>query len=132
ASEYLSVTIEAPALIVRALVGIEPEPRHAIDDHAHRLVRRALAVRVLDAQNELAAVAPRVQPAEERRAHAADVQQSRGAGRKARYDGHGAAGTFHIVGARMLPSAAATRLARLHYAGASADFLGLPRQARRR
>ena len=60
----LAIAVETLRLEVRALVGIEAEPRHAVEDHTHRLFRGALAVGVLDAQDELAARAARVQPAE--------------------------------------------------------------------
>src|SRR4029077_2700671 len=73
AANALAVTIETLRLVVRTLVGVEPEPAHALENHAHRLLGGALPVRVLDAQNELAARAPRVQPAEQRSARAADV-----------------------------------------------------------
>src|SRR2546421_3642462 len=89
APDDFAVTIETLRLIVRTLVRVEPEPGHALENHPHRLRGGALAVRVLDTQNEPAARAPRVQPAEQRRARAANVQQPGGAGRKARDDRHG-------------------------------------------
>ena len=79
------------ALVERPLIGIEAEPLHAVQDHLHGFRRRTLAIGVLDAQDERAAVAARVQPAEERGAHAADVQQSGRARREAGAYGHGAA-----------------------------------------
>ena len=51
-----------------------PEPAQPVEDRALVLARGALAVGVLDAQEERAARAARVGPVEERRARAADVQ----------------------------------------------------------
>ena len=84
----LAVTRVALGLVERALVGIETQPLHAVEDHLHGFGRGALAIGVLDAQDERAAVAARVEPAEERSAHAADVQEAGGAGGEACPDGH--------------------------------------------
>src|SRR6185437_9950756 len=60
----------------------------------------ALAVGVLDAQDELAAAVTRVQPGEQRRAHPADVQHAGGARSEAGDDwGHRGA---QVTGARMV------------------------------
>ena len=59
---------------VRPFVPVEPQPAQAVDDPGDHLPRRSLGVGVLDAQHERAAVPPRVQPVEERRPRAADVQ----------------------------------------------------------
>ncbi len=67
----------ALALVERTFVGVEPQPFHAVEDHLHGFGRRSLAVGVLDAQDECAAVSARIEPAEERGPHAADVQQTR-------------------------------------------------------
>jgi hypothetical protein len=48
----------------------------------------ALAIGILDAEDEPAAVTAGVEPVEECRARAADVQVARRAGREARPDGH--------------------------------------------
>ena len=87
-ADDFGVSIEAPGLVERSLVVIEAQPLHAVEDHLHGFLRRTLSVGVLDAQDEHAAVAPRVQPAEKRRAHAADVQQAGGARGKAGAHGH--------------------------------------------
>src|SRR5438874_4892752 len=114
AANDLAVTIETLRLVVRPLVRVEPEPGHALENNPHRLRGGALAVGVLDPQDEPAARAPCVQPAEQRRARAADVQQPGGTGRKARDDRHGDLPTCpQLCGARMLPRAAAVRLARV-------------------
>ena len=63
---------------VRAFVPVESQPAQAVEDARDHLVRRALDVGVLDPQDEHAAMAPRVQPVEERRAGAADVQVAGG------------------------------------------------------
>ena len=59
---------------VRPFVPVEAEPAQAVDDPRDHLPRRSLGVGVLDAQHERAAMPPREQPVEERRARAADVQ----------------------------------------------------------
>ena len=88
--DHLAVTRIALGLVERPLVRVQAEPVHAVQDHLHGFGRRTLAVGVLDAQDEYAAVAARVQPAEQRRAHAADVQQAgRARGESGAY-GHGA------------------------------------------
>ena len=96
--DHFAIAIEALGLVVRALVRVEPQPLHAFEDHAHGLVGGALAVRVFDAQDEFAAVAARLQPAEKRRAHAADVQQAGGAWSEAGYYRHrGADGSIRAL-----------------------------------
>ena len=76
----------------RALVPLEPDPAQRALDLLDRLGVLARLVGVLDAQHEAAAVVARVEPREERRAHAADVQQTGWRRRKPRADraGHGA------------------------------------------
>ena len=74
--DHFRVAVEPARLVIRTLVVIEPEPGHAVEDHADGFIRRALAIGVLDPQDELAAQAARVQPAEKRGTHAADVQQT--------------------------------------------------------
>ena len=68
---------------VRALVPVEAEPAQPVEDAGDHVGRRALDVGVFDAQDERAAVAPRVEPVEERRAGAADVQVTGRRGREA-------------------------------------------------
>ena len=68
-----AVPIGAGMLEDGRLVGLEPKPRHAFEDRLHRVCRRALAVGVLDADQELAAHAARVQPVEKRGAGCAYV-----------------------------------------------------------
>jgi hypothetical protein len=85
----LLVTVHALRLVEGSLVVVEAQPLHAVEDRLHRLGRGSLAVGVLDAQDELPAVSARVQPAEQRGAHAADVQHAGGTGSKAGADGHG-------------------------------------------
>ena len=87
--EHFAVPVHAPRLVERALVVAQPQPLHAVQDHLRRFVGGALAVGVLDAQDELAAMTARIQPGEQRRAHAADVQQTGRTRRKAGTDGHG-------------------------------------------
>jgi hypothetical protein len=72
--EHFAVPIHAPGLIERTLVVVQPEPLHTVENHLRRCFRGALAIRVLDAQDEFAAMTARVQPGEQRRPHAADMQ----------------------------------------------------------
>ena len=65
-------------------VPVEAEPAEAVEDRRERRLDVALLIGVVDAQHELAAVAPREQPVEQRRAHAADVQEAGRAGREPR------------------------------------------------
>ena len=66
-------------LAVRPLVPVEPEPGEGVEDLLDVLGRRALAVGVLDAQDELAAAPAREQPVVEGGAGAPDVE---GTGRR--------------------------------------------------
>ena len=59
-------------------VGIEPEPPEPVEDCVDRRPGRSLAIGVLDPEHEGAAMAAREQPAEQRGAGAADVQESGG------------------------------------------------------
>jgi hypothetical protein len=86
-----AVAVVALGLEHRLLVGGEAEPLHAVEDRLDRGVGRALAVGVLDAQQEAPAVLAREQVREQRGARAADVQETGRAGREAGDDGHGQA-----------------------------------------
>ena len=97
---HLAIAIHAARLIERTLVGLQAEPLHAVENDLRRLVGGALAVGVLDAQDERAAVTARVQPREQRRAHAADVQHAGRAGSETGTDGHGATGDRIVHGRR--------------------------------
>src|SRR5207302_2820583 len=71
---YLAVARQALHLEKGPFVPVEAEPPHPLEDRVHRFPGRALEVGVLDAQDEFAAVAPRVGPREKRGARAADVE----------------------------------------------------------
>ncbi len=60
----------------------QPQPLHAIQDHLDGLIGGALPVGIFDAQDEAPTLAACVEPAEQRRADATNVQQSRGLGAK--------------------------------------------------
>lgn len=75
------MALEVRSLVDDLLVPIEAEPREALEDCPGAFLGAAGPVGVLDAQEELAAVLSRVEPVEERRAGAADVQESGGGGR---------------------------------------------------
>ncbi len=66
--------LEVRALIHDVLVPVEPEPLEPLEDRARALVGAARLVGVLDAQQELAAEMPDIEPVEERGARAADVE----------------------------------------------------------
>ena len=72
----LAVAIDALGLEDRALVVVELEPAQRVEDLLDVLGRRALAVGVLDAQDERAAGVARGEPVVERRPRAADVQRA--------------------------------------------------------
>src|SRR5262249_18554364 len=72
---------------VRAFVPIDAEPTEAVQDWGQRLFDVSLRVRVVDPQNELAAVPACEEPVEKRRAHAANVQIARWAGGETSPDG---------------------------------------------
>ena len=82
------VTIHAQRLIIRAFVMIQPEPVHAVENRFHRFVGGTLAIGVLDAQDELSTAMPRFEPAIQRSARAADVQETGRARSEAGADSH--------------------------------------------
>ena len=85
---YFAVPGRAGELIDRLAVPVDAEPAQALEDGVDRGLRGALAVGVLDAQQHLAAAAAGVQPVEQRRARAADMQKTGGRGGEAGNDGH--------------------------------------------
>ena len=89
---HLGVARRALELVDDVAVPIEAEPRQAVEDRLDGRGRRARAIGVLDAQQVLAAVMAGVQPVEERRARAADMQKAGGRGGEAGDDGHGLEG----------------------------------------
>ena len=70
------MALGALELAHRLAVPVEAEPAQPVENGVDRLRRRALAVGVLDAQQELAADVLGVEPVEQRRARAADVQEA--------------------------------------------------------
>jgi hypothetical protein len=72
----------APRLEERALVPVEAEPGEAVEIFGDRCLRRALAIGVLEAQDEPPAVVACKQPVEQRGARTADVQVAGGTGGK--------------------------------------------------
>ena len=81
-----AMTLHPLGLIDHVTVPIEPEPRQSVDDGVDGRCRGALAVRVLDPQQHLAAAPPRIEPVEQRRPGAADMQKPRRRRRKARHN----------------------------------------------
>src|SRR5690606_15814814 len=85
----LAIALDAGGLVDRALVVVEAQPCHGFEDRVDRTLGAALAVGVLDAQDETAAAAARLQPAVQGGAGAADVQVAGGTGGEAGAAGHG-------------------------------------------
>src|SRR6185436_5801785 len=56
------------------LVPVQPQPPQSVENAGDHVGGGALDVRIFDAQHEDAAVAPGVQPVEQRRARTADVE----------------------------------------------------------
>ena len=79
----------------RPLVPVEPEPPHRVDDLADVLLGGARAVRVLDPQDEDAAMVAGEGPVEERGPGAADVKVAGGARGKADANGLGHRHSFY-------------------------------------
>ena len=72
-----------------AFVPVHAEPAHRVEDHLQEGVGVALLVRVLDAEDELAARVAGVEPVEQGRTGASDVEEAGGAGGEADADlGH--------------------------------------------
>ena len=84
--DHLGVPVHAARLVERPFVVLRPSQCMPSRMTCDGFVGGALAVGVLDAQDEHAAVPARVQPGEQRRAHAADVQQAGGTGCETRYE----------------------------------------------
>ena len=82
------VHIALGGLVHRLAVGGEPEPFHRVQHGLHRFRGRALAVGVLHAQQEDAAVVAREQPVVDRGTHVADVDVSGRTGSKAASNSH--------------------------------------------
>ncbi len=76
--QCLAVALGALGLHDRPFVPVELQPAQRVEDLLDVLGRRALAVGVLDAQQELSALVAREQPVEQGGARAADVQRARG------------------------------------------------------
>src|SRR5690606_17164261 len=85
----LPVAVEPMGLVDRAFVVVQPQPVHRLEDRVDGRLGAALAVGVLYAQDELPAVAARLQPAVQRGARATDVQVAGGGRGEAGADGHG-------------------------------------------
>ena len=83
----LRLAIRAPAIVtVRARIPVDSQPFEVRDLRRYKVVASALPVRVLDAQDEAAAAAPRKQEAEKRRPGVARMQGARRAWRESRDD----------------------------------------------
>ena len=83
----LAVPLGAGELVDDVAVPVEAEPAQPVEDRVDRRLGRALAVGVLDAQQHLAAEAAGIEPVEQGRARAADMEEAGGRGREAGDDG---------------------------------------------
>ncbi len=92
--EHVAVALGAFGLEDRPLVPVELEPAQRVEDLLDVLGRRALAVGVLDAQQQRAILAAGEQPVVEGGARAANVQRTGGRGGEADAEriGHGQQG----------------------------------------
>jgi hypothetical protein len=70
------MALGALKLADRLAIPVQAEPFEPVDDRAHCSLCRTLAIGVLDAQKELAPEMLGVEPVEQSRARAADVQKS--------------------------------------------------------
>ena len=91
---------ELPLVILEALrlpllaIGLEAQPSQIGADRRDKLVAAALAVGIVDPQQEAAAVLPREQPVVQRRANVADVEAPR---RRRRETGDDGGAGFHAA-----------------------------------
>ena len=89
AVDDFSIAIEALGLIIDVAVVLEIQPRHGIENGLHGFVGGAFAIRILDAQHEVAAARLGVQPGIKRGACAPDVQVAGGRWGETGDNGHG-------------------------------------------
>src|ERR1044072_8248810 len=75
--DCFAMTYRTRELVNFIAVPLQAEPFQSIQNGVDSFGRRALAVRVFDAQQHLAARMPCVKPVEERRTRAADMQKAR-------------------------------------------------------
>ena len=94
--ELTFIKIEAIRL-TDDLVGREAQPIEIVADRLVELGSRALAIGIVDAEDERAAILPREQEIMQRRADIADVQPTRRRRREARDDAHRGSFTFGPV-----------------------------------
>src|SRR5690625_754320 len=87
-SDDLAIALKTFGLVVRTLVVVQPEPLHTVQNRLHRLRRGAIAVGILDAQHEAAAVATRVKPGEQCGTSPADMEVTSGTGSETSLDLH--------------------------------------------
>src|SRR6202034_4329179 len=83
-----AIALVALRLKIRSLVRSQIKPAHSIQNHTNSVLRGPLAVGVLDAQDELAAVMTCIQPGEQRSTYTADVQHAGRARGKTGNDSH--------------------------------------------
>ena len=96
---HFAVPVGAGELADGLAIVVEAKPGHAVEDRLGGFGRRALAVGVLDPEQERAAMTSREEPVEQAGARSADVHHARGRGGDAGDDGGrgGHAGPFQRV-----------------------------------
>jgi hypothetical protein len=72
----LFVTMKAFRLVVWPLIGLQPEPTHALEYCRDVFLRRTLFVGIFDTENEIATMVTGVEPAEQRGPDTAEVQDA--------------------------------------------------------
>ena len=78
------------ALSSGTLIPIHPQPAHTVEQDPQRLIGITLLIRILDSQDKRAPRVPSIQPVKEGRTRTPDVEETRGAGREAGANRHGA------------------------------------------
>ena len=91
---HFAMALRPRELVDRLPVPIEPEPAQAVEDGQDRTLGGARLVGILDAKQHLAALGPRIEPIEQCRARAADMEITCRRRRKSRDDffAHGRSG----------------------------------------
>src|SRR5258706_14837515 len=86
--QHGAAAMHPPRLVGRPFIRRKSKPLHAFEDHARRFIGRALAIRILDSQDEFATVMAGIQPSKQRPAHAAHMSPNRWAPGETADDGH--------------------------------------------
>ena len=124
----LAMALGALKLADRLAVPIEPEPFEPIENRVHRGLCGALTVGVFDAQQERAAEALGVEPVEQSRARASDMQEAGRRRREAGDDGGHLRGSKRGIGNERVALAEAGARAQRRASIGITDAFHLPLQ----